>query len=328
MSLVVITDYTFPDTEIERVALEAGGARLRASRCKDRAELIALVGGADAVITQFARIDAEVIAAMDRAKVIARYGIGVDNVDLEAARARGIPVCNVPDYCIDEVADHTLALSLDLTRRISAISAHLRTGTWSLPVELAQMRALSAMTVGVVGFGRIGRAVSARLRACGARVLVSDPVATAEAVAAAGCAAASLDTLLAAADLITLHCPSTPATRRLLDADRLGRCRRGVLVVNAGRGDLVDTPALVAALASGQVGAAALDTCDPEPIPAGHPLLSLPQVIITPHAASCSVRAASALRQGVIAHALRAVRGEPARDVVNGVRSAASAAGR
>ncbi len=326
MTLAVITDYTFGDVDLERMAIEATGARFAADKRAAGADLIALVAEADAVITQFARIDAAVIAAMKRCKVIARYGIGVDNVDLDAARARGIAVCNVPDYCIDEVADHALAMTLALTRRLGENGAAIRAGDWRLAVPVSAMSALASLTVGVVGFGRIGREVAARLRAFKAKVLVHDPFAPVAQIVAAGCVPAKLDELLAASDVLTLHCPSTAGTRKLLNAGSLAACKRGVLVVNVGRGDLIETPALVAALESGLVGAAALDVADIEPLPAGHALARLPQVLMTAHIASVSPRAVKALREGAVAVAVRALTGKPAQNVVNGVVASAGGA--
>src|ERR1051325_4473872 len=160
---VAITDWTFPNLNIEEKFLKAHGIQLVARQCKTEAELIALCADADAVITQFARVNANVISAMRKARAIVRYGIGVDNVDLDTARARGIPVCNVPDYCIDEVADQTLAFILTLTRQVVTHANHLHTGKWGLVPPLASMKALRDLTVGIVGFGRIGREVLKRL---------------------------------------------------------------------------------------------------------------------------------------------------------------------
>jgi D-3-phosphoglycerate dehydrogenase len=325
MSLVVITDYTFADVEVERAALAPLGCRLEAQRCKNPEELIALTAEADVVITQFARIDAEVIAGMKRARAIVRYGIGVDNVDLAAAKAKGIPVCNVPDYCIDEVADHALALVLDLCRRVSQTSTVIKCGEWRLPVGAPEMKALRDLTTGVVGFGRIGREVARRLVAFKGRVLVHDPFAKAEDIAAAGCVPATLDALLRESDLVTLHCPSTAQTRKLINAASLATMKTGALLVNVGRGDLVDPGALTEALRSGRIAAAGLDVWDPEPIPEDHAILAMPQVVITPHVASVSVRAVRALREGVCAAAARALRREPAINVVNGVAAVAAA---
>lgn len=313
MSNIVVTDHTFADLAIERGILEPLGHRVEGFQCKREDELIACSKDADQVITQFAPVTAEVIDRMERARVIVRYGIGVDNVDLAAAAARGIPVCNIPDYCIDEVADHTLALLLALTRRVVTNHRAIAEGGWNLAVPLPAMKALSRMTVGVVGYGRIGRGVCRRLQAFGARVLVYDPLVD------AGEAAVTLDTLLAQSEVVTLHCPSTEDTRQLIGADELAVMPQGALLINASRGDLVDTEALLGALESGHLGGAGLDVCDPEPLPNDHPLRSRHDVVITAHVASASAAAVQALREGAAGIAAKSAAGEALPNVVNGV---------
>ncbi len=317
MPTVAITDYTFPNLEIEQSILSAGGFELRSGNDKQVPALQALVAEVDAVITQFAPINAEVIGAMQRAKVIVRYGIGVDNVDLQAARERGIPVCNIPDYCIDEVADHTLAFILSVSRQVVPNTLHVREGKWGLATPLDQLRTLCDQTVGLVGFGRIGREVAARLAPFKCRRLVHDAFVPADAVRAAGCEPIALDDLLAQSDFVTLHCPSTAQTKKLLNAESVGRMKRGAVVVNLARGDLIDTAALVAALQSGQLSSAAIDVCDPEPIPADSPLRSLPNVITASHIASASPKAVRTLRETAARIAAMALRGEPLPNVVN-----------
>lgn len=317
---VLVTDYTFDDLALEEGILLPLGCTVEARKCRDAAELAGLVADADCVLTQFAPVNARVIAAMKPARVIVRYGIGVDNVDLEAARARGIPVCNVPDYCIDEVADHTLAFILAATRQVVANSELVRGGRWGLAVPLAGMRALRDLTVGVVGFGRIGREVVRRLLPFKCAVRVFDPVVPAPYVVASGARpVGSLVELLTGCDVLTLHCPSTASTRGMLSRDALANLRPGAILVNVARGDLADTGAVVEALKSGQLAAAALDVCDPEPIPAGHPLLSLPGVALSAHVASASPSAVRKLRETAANIVARAVRGEPLPNVVNGV---------
>jgi D-3-phosphoglycerate dehydrogenase len=319
---VVITDRSFDDLAVERPILEAAGCVIADPQSRDPAVLAAAVADADAVITQFAPLDAAVIAAMGRARVIVRYGIGVDNVDLDAARSRGIPVCNVPDYCIDEVADHTLAFILALTRQVVPHDARIHAGGWGLASAVGAFRTLASMTCGVVGFGRIGRGVVRRLVAFGGRVLVHDPLVPVADVTAAGAEPAPLDQLLAGSDLVTLHCPSLPQTRGMIDAAALARCRRGLLLVNLSRGDLVDPAALVAAIDAGQVAGAALDVFAPEPIPVGHPILDRANVILAPHIASVSPAAVARLRTTAARLAVMALRGEPLPSIVNGVAPA------
>ncbi len=319
---IVITDWTFQDLGIEEQLVQANGATLVGKQCKSAADLISLVADADAVITQFAKIDAAVIGAMQRARVIVRYGIGVDNVDLDAARQHNIPVCNVPDYCMDEVADHTLAFILASTRQVVPNTLHLRGGKWGLATPLAAMQALKNLSVGVIGFGRIGREVVSRLLAFKCRVVVFDPVVPAAEIAKHGAQpAASFDELLAQSDIVTPHCPSTAKTKKMFNADAFAKMKPGAIFINVGRGDLADSAALTAALQSGKLGGAALDVFDPEPIPADHPILKMPNVIVAAHIASASPPAVKQLRESAAGLALKAIRGEPLPNIVNGVKS-------
>jgi D-3-phosphoglycerate dehydrogenase len=320
MPQVVITDYTFDSLDIETGILQPLGCDVVAwKEKKPAAELVKLVAEADQVITQFAPVNAEVIGAMRRARVIVRYGIGVDNVDLAAARAKGIPVCNVPDYCIDEVADQTLAFILGATRQVVTNTVTVRSGQWRLAVPLAAMQALRDLTVGIVGCGRIGREVIRRLVPFKCRLLAFDPVLSAEEIAACGATPVGFDQLLAESDVVSLHCPSTPQTRRMIHRGTLQKMKPGVILVNVARGDLVETAALIESLQSGHVSAAALDVFDPEPIPSDSPLLRMDNVIVAPHIASTSVRAVRKLRETAANIAAMSVRGERLPNVVNGV---------
>lgn len=317
MPVVAVTDFTFPSLEIEERIVHAAGAELRAGNDRQIAALKLLVADADAVITQFAPIHAEVISEMRRAKVIVRYGIGYDTVDVKAARERGIPVCNIPDYCIDEVADHTLAFILGVTRQVVPNTLYIRDGKWGLATPLDQLRTLRDQTVGIVGFGRIGREVAARLAPFKSRRLVFDAFVPADTIRNAGCEAVTLEELLSQSDIVTLHCPSTPQTKKLLNTDTLARMKHGAVVVNLARGDLIDTTALIAALQSGHLAGAAIDVCDPEPIPTDSPLRSLPNVIVASHIASASPKSVRTLRETAAHIAVMALRGELLPNVVN-----------
>lgn len=323
MPTIAITDYTFPDLSLEEAVLRPAGVEIVSFKEKrSPAELAELVRDVDAVIAQFAPVNAEVVAAMAKAKAIVRYGIGFDNVDCAAARERGIPVCNIPDYCIDEVADHTLAFILAITRQVVPNALHLREGKWGLATPLTAMSSLKHLTIGIVGFGRIGREVVKRLLAFKARVLVFDPAVAADEIAKAGAvAASSFDELLAQSDIVSPHCPSTPKTKQLFNAAAFGRMKRGSVFINVGRGDLADSAAITAALQSGHLAGAALDVFDPEPIPVDHPIRSMPNVILAAHIASASPPAVKTLRETAARIALQAVRGEPLPNVVNGVNS-------
>ncbi len=318
--LIVVTDYTFADLTIEEKLCRAVNCELRGAQAKTEAALIELCSEADAVITQFAKINANVINAMNRAKVIVRYGIGVDNVDLKAARAKNIPVCNVPDYCIDEVADHTLAFILALTRQVVPHNDHLKAGKWGLVGPLENLRCLRDQTVGVVGFGRIGRQVVQRLLAFKCKVVVYDPIVSADDVQQVGAEPSTFDDLLRQSDIVTLHCPSIPQTRKIMNLKSIGLMKKGAILINVGRGDLLDVPALMQGLDSGHLSAAALDVFDPEPIPTGHPILSRSNVVLAPHIASATPTASAKLRDSATGLAIKGARGEKVSNVVNGVR--------
>ena len=318
-TIVAITDWTFPNLNVEEEIFRAAGIEVVAKQCRSESELIDLCANADTVITQFARINAAVIASMTRARAIVRYGIGVDNVDIEAARQRGIPVCNVPDYCIDEVADQTLAFILATTRQVVPHARSLRDGKWGLVGNLSDMKALRDLTVSVVGFGRIGREVVKRLKPFKCAVQVFDPVVEPQRIEEQGARSVSWEEALANADVLTLHCPSTPQTRRMMNPRTFAQLKRGAILINVGRGDLVDPAALIAALQSGHLHAAALDVFDPEPIPSDHPIRSHPNVILAPHISSCSMPAVTKLRESVAQIACSAIRGEALNSVVNGL---------
>ncbi len=319
MPKVVITDYSFPDIEMERAILESAGCTVEAHQCRTAEQVKICCANADAVIAQFAPVRREAIDAMSKARVIVRYGIGYDNVDLVAARERNIPVCNVPDYCIDEVADHTLAFILSLSRQVIPNHVHIQSGKWGLAVPLPNMRCLRDLIVGCVGFGRIGREVLSRLSPFKCRRLVFDPVVDADAIRAAGCEPVSLEQLFGESDVLTFHCPSTDQTRRMVNATSLQRMKPGSAIVNLARGDLIDTAALIESLQSGHLSGAALDVCDVEPIPADSPLRSMPNVVLASHIASASPKAVKKLREAAAQLAAMALRGEPLINIVNGV---------
>ena len=317
MPKVVITDYTFPNLELEDAILSTAGCELVAGQCKTTESLIELVADADAVITQFAPVNADVVSAMDKAKVIVRYGIGYDNVACEVARQKNIPVCNVPSYCIDEVADHTLAFILSMTRQLRANCSHIVQGKWGLAVPINEMRALRDQTVGLIGLGRIGQSVADRLKAFKCKVLAADPVISSDDAANHGCQLVSIDELLEQSDIVSLHCPSTDSTRGIINQTTLNQMKAGSILINVGRGDLVDLDALTSAVENGHISATALDVFDPEPLDPTHPLIKRDNVIVSSHIASCSPTAAKTLRESAANLAIAGLRGEELPSVVN-----------
>lgn len=273
----------------ERVAAHFGqDAELRFVSIKSGAEMAEATAGADALIVTLQPLREDLIGSMDTTvKVIGRAGVGLDTIDLEAARQAGITVINQPTYGTTEVACHGVAMLLALHRRLRAVDRYVREG-WSGRLDLGRMQPIDEMTVGLIGCGRIGSAVAGMLAGMVEEVIAYDPFTSAlppgvEEVD-------SLETLLARSDVVSLHVPLAPETKGLLTAERLAAMRPGVLVVNVSRGGLIDEPALSDALASGQVGGAALDVFETEPLPADSPLLGAPNTLFSPHCASYSER--------------------------------------
>ncbi|MEC7868484.1 MAG: C-terminal binding protein [Candidatus Poribacteria bacterium] len=319
MSKAVITDYTFPDLSIETQILEAAGLEVVSGQCKTPQDLIVLTASADYVITQFAPIDADVIKSMSNCKVIVRYGIGYDNVDCETAKKKGIPVCNIPTYCIDEVADHTLSFILSMTRQLLANAKYVQNGKWGLGTDLSKMRGLYDSTVGIVGLGRIGQAVAKRLQGFGCRLMAYDPVVDSTQAASISCQLVDLDYLLSNSDIITLHCPSLPTTKNIINHSTLLKMKKGSLLINAGRGDLICADALTEALITGHLAGAAIDVFSTEPVPNDSPLLDMDNVLITSHIASASPQSAKTLRETAAQIVVISSKGESLPNIVNGL---------
>ncbi len=256
---LLITPHRFPS--LEREAAVAAAAGLELVVCADAAEYRSRLAGARAILlTPFVDVDAAAIAALDDCIAIVRYGVGVDNVDLAAATARGIAVANVPDAATDEVATHAVALALSLLRRLGETDAALRGGAWSLGTMVGVHR-LSTRTVGIVGAGRIGRLTAAHFAALGARVLVHDPYGVPD-----GLVAATLDEVIAQSDIVSLHVPLTDGTRNLIAGERLAAMRPGAILINVSRGALIDEAAVAEALEAGRLGGLGLDVFAEEPL--------------------------------------------------------------
>ncbi|GAA1845360.1 C-terminal binding protein [Actinomadura bangladeshensis] len=282
--LVVITDSDLPGDEPERI-LEAAGLRVRRASCRTAEDVAEAARDATALLVQWAPVTAPVLARLERLRFVSRLGIGYDMIDLAAATARGVAVANTPDYCVEEVAAHTIAMVAALARRLPVLDRAVRDGRWSAAGDGAGALRPSKATVAVIGFGRIGSLAAAHAAALGFRVVVHDPNVAEEAVRAAGHEPAGLAPALAAADIVTLHVPLTERTRHLLNGESIARMRPGVLIVNTCRGGLIDEGALAGALATGHVAGAALDVFELEPLPADSPLRGAPGVLLTPHAA-------------------------------------------
>jgi D-3-phosphoglycerate dehydrogenase len=299
---VAVTDSPAGESlDIERSVL--AGMRVERVTARDRENLAAALRQADAVLCMHARIDAHVIGSMTRCRIIARFGSGLDNIDLEAARAAAIPVVGIPDYCVSEVADHTLALLLSWNRKILDYHGFVQSGRWG---ERAQstgnwacgpLTRLSTQTLGLVGFGRIGQSVAVRARAFGMPVLAWSRNPDRTVAEALGVAIADLPTLLEQADYVSLHVPLTRDTERLIDAPRLDRMKHGAVLINTSRGGVVDEEALVDALRRGHLDGALLDVYAHAPLPTPHHFQGLSNVILTPHVAFYSEDSLAELRR-------------------------------
>lgn len=316
MSEVLYTDYGFSDISAEEELVRGAGANLRVAQCKTEQDVIENGKNADALLVQWAPVTAKVIESLDRCKHIVRIGIGVDNVDVDAARKKGIAVSNVPDYCIDEVADHSLSLALALARQLKQVDARLRSGQWKITPD-APMPAFRDMNFATVGFGRIARAVHERAKAFGFRRIAFDPLVDLETFARHGVESVSLDSLFREADIVSLHSPLTADTKHLVNATRLASMKDTCVVVNTARGGLIDTNALAAALENRIIGGAGLDVFETEPLADDHPIRNAPNTILTSHVAWFSESSVPELQRKAAAEIVRGLKGEPLQNRIN-----------
>ena len=267
-----------------------------------KAELLARAPELEGILSLLTDpIGAEFIGAAPKLRAISNYAVGVDNVDVEAAAARGIPVGNTPDVLTDSTADLALALMLGIARRLAEGEAFVRAGEWvTWEPGLMLGRDLHGATVGIVGYGRIGQAVGRRLEGFGCELLTNTRG-----------GGVSLEELLERSDFVTLHCPLTPETRGLIDADALRRMKPTAYLVNTARGPVVDTDALASALSAGELAGAALDVTDPEPLPGDHPLLHAPNLLVVPHIASATHATRGRMADIAVDNLLAGLAGDP-----------------
>lgn len=310
---VVVTDYNFPDLQHEAAAARAEGASFEPMQVTTSDDAARALEGADVGIVQFAGIDARAIQGMNPGAVLIRYGVGYDNIDIDAARAQGVRVAYVPDYCTNEVADHTVALLLAALRKLPQLDRTTRDGTWAPVAQAAPILPFPDTVIGFLGYGRIAAAVRARLAAFGFTVIVADPYLDTDTAAREGVELVGTADLAGRADALTLHAPSTPRTRHIINAGFLDRMKPGAVLVNTSRGDLIDTHALARALVSGTPALAALDVFEAEPLASDHPLRSAPNLLLSPHIAWYSTASIDRLQRLVADEIGRALRGEPLR---------------
>lgn len=312
-SRVLLTDLPWGNSEIERKILEPLGAEIVEADESDETSLIESARDVDAIATCWAQVTDSVLDAAPDCRIVARMGIGLDNIDIASASRRGIPVTNVPDYCVEEVADHTLALLLALTRGVGFFHGQTKRGIYDLQAGPAMHRA-STMTLGLIGLGRIGRAVARRAHDFGFTIIAHTSSGRSHGT---DCRMVDLATLLRESDVISLHAPLTDATKHIIGEDALAHTKSTAYLVNTSRGGLVDHQALQAALQSGRIAGAALDVFDPEPPDLNDPLFCDERVIATPHAAFVSEEALVDLRTRVAGQIADVLAGDRPENVVN-----------
>lgn len=321
---VVITDYDFDDIELERGILEAAGAEVVALQAKSEQDLLEHARDCAAMINQYAFIGSTTINAMEQCRVIARYGVGTDIVDVDAATAKGIQVTNVRNYCTEEVADHAISLWLALARGLLPYNSATHQGIWHWN-SAAPLYRLRGQTIGIVSFGMIGQAIARRARAFGVEVIVYDPYLPADIVAQHQAKLVGKDTLLAEADVVMMQVPMTPDTHHFLAEEEMRAMKPNALVICTGRGPTIDNKALYKALKEGWIAGAGLDDPEEEPAkrknwsPDDNPLFTLPNVIVTPHAAYYSEQSIWAARTIAAQEVARVLTDQPSLNPVNDI---------
>jgi D-3-phosphoglycerate dehydrogenase len=310
---VVITDSNLSSDDDEQVLRHAGFTTMRLQATTE-SEVVAGLSqaGADALIVQWAPVSAAVLDAAPRVRFISRLGIGYDMIDVAAATERGVAVANTPDYCVDEVVAHAIAMSLWLLRGLGRFDAAVRNSQWSALTPYPLACRPSEATIGVVGLGRIGARVAGQAAALGFQVLACDPYAAPD-----GVPVTTFEEVLRRSDLVTLHAPLTEETRHLLRAETIAMMRPGALLVNTCRGGLVEEAALAEALRSERLGGAALDVFETEPLPAASPLRQLPNVLLSPHAAWYSPASLAELPVQAARQVVDFLTGRPVPSIVN-----------
>jgi D-3-phosphoglycerate dehydrogenase len=309
--VIAVTENIFPTLDPAKAALARLNPTLRMAKSTSAEDILAVARDADAILVTYAKLTGDLIRQLTRCKAIGRFGLGVDNIDLVAAKEKGIAVNYVPDYCIREVSDHAMAMLLALIRKIPFSNKLVQAGRWEMPA-VVPIRRIEGTVLGLLGFGNIPRLVAPKAKAFGMKVIAHDPYAKPELFKTAGVDGVDLDTLLATSDYISVHAPLTPQTRGMMNAAAFAKMKKGAYIVNTARGPLVDEAALIAALDSGQLGGAALDVVAVEPLAKDSPLLGRDNVIVTPHTAFYSIEALDELQSKCASDVARVLSGEKA----------------
>jgi D-3-phosphoglycerate dehydrogenase len=307
--VIAITDSVFPSLDPAMAALARLDPEIRMAKSASEHDILAVARDADAILVTYAKLPGALLRQLTRCKAIGRFGLGVDNIDVKTAAELKIVVTYVPDYCLQEVSDHAMALVLALARKVPFSNALVQAGRWEMPA-VVPIRRLEGQTLGLVGFGNIPRRVAAKAMAFGFKVIAHDPYIAESTAREHGVELVSFDRLLEISDFVSIHAPLTPQTRGLFGADALRKMKKGAFLVNTARGPLADEAALVAALDSGHLGGAALDVVAVEPPAKDSALLGRANVILTPHTAFYSVEALDELQTKCAGDIARVLSGE------------------
>lgn len=315
-SRILITDYAWPHLDIEKEVLAAVDGEILVAGGGSAEEIIALAPQADAILTCWKDVPVEALEVAPACRVVSRYGIGLDNIPVGRATELGMLVTNVPDFCLEEVSDHVMALLLATARQLLPLARTPDRSDWSreTPRPIPRVR---GQTLGLVGFGNIARALVPKAQGFGLRVIAFTPRLQADDAPEGVEVTNDLGVLLAASDYVSIHCPLTEETAHLIDCGALAQMKPSALLINTSRGGVIDESALIAALREGRIGGAALDVTDPEPPAADNPLLALENVIVTPHAAFYSLEATAELARKAAENVVTVLQGGIPRTLVN-----------
>ena len=308
-TLIAVTDSPFPSLDLAKAALKRVDAEVVQAKSNSAEDILAVARDADGILVTYAKLPGDLLRQLKKCKVIGRFGLGVDNIDVPAAKELGITVTYVPDYCLREVSDHAMALLLSLTRKIPLSNKLVQAGRWEMPAVVPINR-LEGQVLGLIGLGGIPRSMVPKAQAFGYKVIANDPYLPKDVFASLKVESVSLDELYARSDAISVHAPLMPATRGLVNAAAFAKMKKGVLIVNTARGPLIDEAALLAALDSGKVAGAALDVVTTEPLPKDSPLIGRDNLILTPHTGFYSIQALEELQTKCATDVARVLSGE------------------
>lgn len=305
---IVITDYEYPDIEREKQIAAAAGFELEGYHVTKPEDILRVAGDADAIINQYADLNREVIAQLKNCKVMIKYGIGINNMDKDAAAEQGIYVCNIPDYGIDEVSNHAIAMMMALSRKLRQADMAIRAGHWGYDSMVPCLR-MEGQTLGIVGFGRIGSTVAEKMKNFNVRILTYDPLVQKIGKHPSGAEFVDFETLCRESDYITLHCPLEERTYHLFDTKALSLMKKTAFLINTARGPIIDEAALIQALSQHTIAGAGIDVYENEPLAPKHPFLTMENMILSGHAAFYSEKSMEVLQEKAALEAVNVLQG-------------------